>query len=84
MSTSIIRANIWASTMRPAHSRVVGPSMAGLGFSSLTVNAPFLLAGLTVTPAIALAWSARRRRGQVYAGDKADAPVASFAGETID
>jgi MFS family permease len=67
-----------------ALARVVGPSIAGLGFSSLTVNAPFLLAGLTVTPAIALAWSARRRRGQIYAGDKADAPVASFAGETID
>jgi MFS family permease len=66
-----------------ALARVVGPSMAGVGFSSLTVNAPFLLAGLTVTPAIALAWSARRR-GRIYVGDTIDAPPAPLAGETID
>jgi MFS family permease len=67
-----------------ALARVVGPSIAGVGFSSLTVNAPFLLAGLTVTPAIALAWSARRRRGQTYAGDKTDAAATGFVGEGID
>jgi MFS transporter, DHA1 family, tetracycline resistance protein len=67
-----------------ALARVVGPSMAGVGFSSLTVNAPFLLAGLTVTPAILLAWSARRRRGQIYAGDKTDVSAAGFTGEAID
>ena len=67
-----------------ALARVVGPSMAGVGFSSLTMNAPFLLAGLTVTPAILLAYSARRRRGQAYAGDETDMPAVEFVGEAID
>jgi DHA1 family tetracycline resistance protein-like MFS transporter len=45
-----------------ALSRVIGPSCMGFLFSGVGVNAPFYFAGLLALPAIALAWSARRRR----------------------
>jgi len=67
-----------------ALARVVGPFFAGLSFSNLTVNAPFLMAGVIVAPAIALAYSARRRRGEVYAGDDTEVSAAHFAGEALD
>jgi len=53
-----------------ALARVVGPFFAGLAFSNVTVNAPFLMAGIVVAPAILLAWSARRH-GRTYVGDAA-------------
>ena len=65
-----------------ALARVVGPFFAGLAFSNLTVNAPFLMAGIIVTPAILLAWSARRHslaRDVSYRRE----PI-EFAGEGID
>jgi MFS transporter, DHA1 family, tetracycline resistance protein len=68
-----------------ALARVVGPFFAGLAFSNLTVNAPFLMAGLIVTPAIALAYAARRH-GRRYVGDApydAKAPQVEFA-ENLD
>jgi MFS transporter, DHA1 family, tetracycline resistance protein len=67
-----------------ALARVVGPFFAGLAFSNLTVNAPFLMAGIIVAPAIVLAYSARRRRGQTYAGDETDVSAVDFVGEPID
>lgn len=42
-----------------ALARLVGPFFLGLAFSVLSVDAPFWLAALLVTPAIALSWSAR-------------------------
>lgn len=65
--------------------RVVGPFFAGLGFSNVTVNAPFLMAGIMVAPAIALAYSARRR--QAFASAAAygpELPAVEFAGEPVD
>jgi MFS family permease len=52
-----------------ALARVTGPFFAGLAFSNVTVNAPFLMAGIIVAPAILLAWSARRRRERSDAED---------------
>jgi DHA1 family tetracycline resistance protein-like MFS transporter len=43
-----------------ALSRLVGPSIAALAFSGLSVDAPFYVAAALVLPAIFLAWSARR------------------------
>lgn len=52
-----------------ALARVVGPFFAGLAFSNVTVNAPFLMAGVIVAPAILLAWSTRRH-AQDYVVDR--------------
>jgi MFS family permease len=43
-----------------ALARLVGPSIAALAFSGISVNAPFVVAAALVLPAIFLAWSARR------------------------
>jgi len=51
-----------------ALARVVGPFFANLAFERVTINAPFLMAGLIVAPAILLAWSARRH-ARTYVGD---------------
>jgi predicted MFS family arabinose efflux permease len=67
-----------------ALARVVGPFFAGLAFSNVTVNAPFLMAGVIVAPAILLAWSAGRNP-KAFADDApfiADLPVA--AAEHLD
>ncbi|HEY2034881.1 MAG TPA: MFS transporter [Rhizomicrobium sp.] len=45
-----------------ALARLVGPMIAALAFSDLSVNAPFYVSALLVLPAIFLAWSARRIR----------------------
>lgn len=45
-----------------ALARTVGPFCAGLAFSEAGVNAPFYLASLLVLPAIALAYTSRRRQ----------------------
>lgn len=45
-----------------ALARLVGPFIAALAFSHLSVNAPFYASALLVLPAIFLAWSARRTR----------------------
>ena len=67
-----------------ALARVVGPFVAGIGFSTLTVNAPFLMAGIIVAPAILLAWSARRH-GRTYVGDVTYSEMPrEMAGEGVD
>jgi MFS family permease len=43
-----------------ALARLAGPFIAALGFSGISVNAPFIIAGALLLPAIFLAWSARR------------------------
>jgi MFS family permease len=43
-----------------ALARLVGPFIAALAFSGISVNAPFFVAAALVVPAIFLAWSARR------------------------
>jgi MFS family permease len=45
-----------------ALSRVVGPSIAGLLFSNVSVNTPFFFAGALTVPAIFFALASRRRR----------------------
>ena len=45
-----------------ALARVIGPFVLGMGFSKISVDAPFYMAGVIVMPAIWLAWSVRRRR----------------------
>jgi DHA1 family tetracycline resistance protein-like MFS transporter len=44
-----------------ALARVVGPLAGGLVFSGLSINGPFWMGAVIVTPAIVLALSARRR-----------------------
>ncbi|HTW36894.1 MAG TPA: MFS transporter [Rhizomicrobium sp.] len=66
-----------------ALARLVGPSLAGFTFTHLSVNAPFLTAGIIAAPAIVLAYSARRH-GQSYVGDAIEVPAARFAGEALD
>ena len=44
-----------------ALSRVIGPLLAGLAFAHVSVNAPYVIAALVVSPAILLALSASRR-----------------------
>ena len=48
-----------------ALARLVGPFIAALAFSGLSVDAPFFVAALLVMPAIFLAWSARNPRAPV-------------------
>jgi MFS family permease len=43
-----------------ALARLAGPFIAALGFSGISVNAPFVIGGVLLLPAIFLAWSARR------------------------
>jgi MFS family permease len=43
-----------------ALARLVGPFIAALAFSGISVNAPFLVASTLLLPAIVLSWSARR------------------------
>ena len=45
-----------------ALARLVGPFIAALAFSGLSVDAPFFVAALLVMPAIFFAWSARNPR----------------------
>jgi len=45
-----------------ALARLVGPFIAALAFSGLSVDAPFFVAAFLVMPAIFLAWSARNPR----------------------
>ena len=44
-----------------ALARLVGPFVAALAFSNISVNAPFYVAALLVMPAIFLAWSTQRK-----------------------
>ncbi len=44
--------------------RLVGPQIAAVTFSMLSVNAPFFSAGLMVAPAIFFAWYAAKHKGR--------------------
>jgi MFS family permease len=43
-----------------ALARLVGPFIAAIAFSAMSVNAPFYVSAVLVVPAIFLAWSTRR------------------------
>jgi MFS family permease len=48
-----------------AAARLVGPSIAAIAFSNISVDAPFYLAGLIVLPAIFLAWYAATHKSRI-------------------